>query len=94
LPLLACSQFSRWLNPQFLHDIKQAAKTALATTDLGAELNPQDKGNPWAFFDNYIDRVAAQCVNTLTPKWSERLAAFDVFIWDQCYSMEQTLMIE
>ncbi|HEX6717266.1 MAG TPA: MBL fold metallo-hydrolase [Pyrinomonadaceae bacterium] len=79
---------------EFLHDIKQAAKTALATTDLGAELNPQDKGNPWAFFDNYIDRVAAQCVNTLTPKWSERLAAFDVFIWDQCYSMEQTLRIE
>lgn len=22
------------------------------------------------------------------------LAAFDVFIWDQCYSMEQTLRIE
>src|SRR5262249_7572292 len=79
---------------EFLRDIKQAAKTALATTELGAELNPQDKGNPWAFFDNYIDRVAAQCVKTMTPKWSPRLAAFDVFIWDQCYSMEQTLRIE
>ena len=34
------------------------------------------------------------CVNTLAPKWQTRLAAFDVYIWDQCYSMEQTLRIE
>jgi hypothetical protein len=38
--------------------------------------------------------VAAQCVNTLTPKWSTKLAGYDVFIWDQCYSMEQTLRID
>lgn len=38
--------------------------------------------------------VAAQCVNTLTPRWSTKLAGFDVYIWDQCYSMEQTLRIE
>lgn len=82
------------LQVAFLHDIKQAAATALATTKLGEGLNPQDKGNPWAVFDNYIDRVAAQCVNTLTPKWSTKLAGFDVFIWDQCYSMEQSLRIE
>jgi glyoxylase-like metal-dependent hydrolase (beta-lactamase superfamily II) len=79
---------------EFYRDIKQAAATALATTQLGEGLNPLDKGNPWAFFDNYIDRVAAQCVNTLTPKWSNKLAGFDAFIWDQCYSMEQTLRIE
>lgn len=42
----------------------------------------------------YIDRVAAQCVNTLAPKWSARLAAFDVFIWDPCYAMEQSLRID
>jgi hypothetical protein len=42
----------------------------------------------------YIDRVAAQCVNTLTPKWSTKLGGFDVYVWDQCYSMEQTLRIE
>jgi len=79
---------------EFDRDVKQAAKTALTTTKFGIGLNPHDKGNPWAFFDNYIDRVAAQCVNTLTPKWSTKLAGFDVYIWDQCYSMEQTLRIE
>jgi hypothetical protein len=79
---------------EFYRDLKQAAATALATTPLGEGLNPLDNGNPWAVSDNYIDRVAAQCVNALTPKWSTKLAGFDVFIWDQCYSMEQTLRIE
>jgi len=42
----------------------------------------------------YIDRVAGQCVNTLTPKWSNKLSGFDVYIWAQCYAMEQSLRIE
>jgi hypothetical protein len=79
---------------EFLRDIKQAAATALATTKAGEGLNPLDQANPWAIFDNYIDRVAGQCVNTLTPKWATKLGGFDVYIWDQCYSMEQTLRIE
>jgi hypothetical protein len=79
---------------EFNRDVKQAAATALATTKFGEGLNPLDKNNPWAFYDHYIDRVAAQCVDTLTPKWSTRLGGFDVFVWDHCYSMEQTLRIE
>jgi len=82
------------LQSQFINDLKAAAGKALQTTPPGGELNPLDKGNPWAFFDNYIDRVALQCVNTLAPKWANKLAAFDVFIWDQCYAMEQSLRID
>lgn len=82
------------LQAEFNRDVKQAAATALATTKPGVGLNPLDKANPWAVFDNYIDRVAGQCVNTLTPKWSSKLAGFDVYVWDQCYSMEQSLRIE
>jgi glyoxylase-like metal-dependent hydrolase (beta-lactamase superfamily II) len=79
---------------EFNRDVRKAAADALATTTPGEGLNPLDKGNTWAFYDHYIDRVAAQCVNTLTPKWAARLGGFDVYIWDQCYSMEQTLRIE
>jgi hypothetical protein len=66
----------------------------LASIEIGAGLNPLDKRNPWALFDDYIDRVAAHCVSAITPKWSVRLAAFDVFVWDQCYAMEQSLRID
>ena len=45
-------------------------------------------------FDSTIDRVAGQCVDTLTARWSTRLAGFDAFVWDQCYAMEQSLRIE
>lgn len=79
---------------EFNRDVKEAAAKALATTAPGVGMNAADKANPWAIFDNYIDRVAIQCVNTLTPKWSNKLAAFDVYIWDQCYAMEQSLRID
>jgi len=82
------------LQAEFNSDIKQAAAAALGATELAAGLNPHDKSNPWALFDNYIDRVAAQCVTALTPKWSSKLAAFDVYVWDQCYAMEQSLRID
>lgn len=82
------------LQSEFYRDLKQAAAAALASTQAGAGLNPLDKGNPWAVYDDYIDRVAVQCVDDLTPKWSSKLAAFDVYIWDQCYAMEQDLRIE
>jgi glyoxylase-like metal-dependent hydrolase (beta-lactamase superfamily II) len=79
---------------EFNRDLKAAAGRALATVRPGEGLHTADRGNPWAYFDNYIDRVAAQCVAALTPKWAARLAAFDVYVWDQCYAMEQTLRIE
>ncbi len=78
----------------FMQDLKSAAQTALQTTTPAAGLAAADVGNPWAVFDHYIDRVAVSCVNALTPKWSRRLAGYDVYIWDQCYSMEQSLRID
>jgi glyoxylase-like metal-dependent hydrolase (beta-lactamase superfamily II) len=82
------------LQAAFNRDVREAAAAALASTTPGEGVNPQDRGNPWALFDDYIDRVAAKCVGALTPKWSGRLAAFDVYAWDQCYAMEQSLRIE
>jgi glyoxylase-like metal-dependent hydrolase (beta-lactamase superfamily II) len=71
------------LQGDFNRDLKQAATAALAATTPGAGLYPSDKDNPWALYDDFVDRLAAQCVSALTPKWSSRLAVFDVFIWDQ-----------
>jgi glyoxylase-like metal-dependent hydrolase (beta-lactamase superfamily II) len=78
----------------FIEDVKSAAQAALKATVPGEGLDAADRANPWAVFDNYIDRVALACVNQLTPKWSSKLAAYDVYIWDQCYAMEQSLRID
>ena len=79
---------------QFMGDLKAAALQALATTKPGEGIDAATLGNPWAVYDDYIDRVAIACVNELTPKWADKLAAFDVYIWDQCYAMEQSLRID
>lgn len=79
---------------EFNRDLRQAAAEALAATKPIVGMDPRDTTNPWAVYDNYIDRVATKCANTLTPKWSTRLAAFDVYVWDQCYAMEQSLRID
>lgn len=78
----------------FMDDVKTAAAAALKTAAPGEGLNPADRENPWAVFDDYIDRVVIDCVNQVTPRWSARLAAYDVYIWDQCYAMEQSLRID
>jgi len=78
----------------FMKDLRSAAATALKTTKFTDEINPADAGNAWAAFDNFIDRVANQCMNTLEPSWKTRLAGYDTFIWDQCYAMEQSLRID
>jgi len=79
---------------EFNRELKEVAASALAATRPNVDMDPQDTSNPWAVYDNYIDRVAAACVNALKPKWSTRLAAFDVWVWDQCYAMEQSLRID
>lgn len=82
------------LQLDFMNDLRNTARLALQSTKPGEGLDATDKKNPWAVFDNYIDRVVIQCVNKLTPKWSTKLAGFDVYIWDQCYAMEQSLRID
>ena len=51
---------------EFINDLKAAAAKAPGTTKPGEGLNSADLGNPWAYFDNYIDRVTIQCGNSLT----------------------------
>lgn len=78
----------------FINDLKLTAEKALKTTKAGEGVDPRDQNNIWAVYDNYLDRAAVQCVNSLTPKWSSKLAGFDVDIWDQCYAMEESLLLD
>jgi glyoxylase-like metal-dependent hydrolase (beta-lactamase superfamily II) len=82
------------LQLEFMNDLKNTTRQALQSTKPGEGLDPADRENPWAVFDDYIDRVVMQSVNALTPKWATKLAGYDVYIWDQCYAMEQSLRID
>jgi glyoxylase-like metal-dependent hydrolase (beta-lactamase superfamily II) len=76
---------------EFMNDLKTASKNALQENKFGSVSDPADRNNPWALADNYMDRVAPQCVNTMTTKWAARLGGFDVYIWDHCYAMAESL---
>ena len=82
------------LQLEFMNDLREAAREALKTTEPEEGIDPSDAANPWATAGNYIDRVVIQCVNKLTPKWSNKLAGYDVFIWEQCYAMEESVRMD
>jgi glyoxylase-like metal-dependent hydrolase (beta-lactamase superfamily II) len=82
------------IQSEFLNDLRATVAQAMNTTKPGDGLDPRDRNNPYAVFDSYIDAVVIKSVNALTPRWSKRLAGFDVFIWDQCYAMQESLSMD
>jgi glyoxylase-like metal-dependent hydrolase (beta-lactamase superfamily II) len=79
---------------EFMSDLKATVAAALRSTKPREGLDPRDLDNPYAVSGNHMDRVALMAVNALSPRWSKRLAGFDVFIWDQCYAMQQSLSLD
>ncbi|MDZ5697463.1 hypothetical protein [Chelativorans sp. M5D2P16] len=49
-------------------------RPTLGTVRPGETVDKADLSNPWAVFDNDIDRVVIECVNTLTPEWEDKMA--------------------
>lgn len=82
------------LQVAFMKDLHNAAAAALGSVAPGETVAPEDFANPWAVFDNYVDRVVIKCVSTLAPEWHDKMAGFDVFIYDQCLAMEQSIRID
>lgn len=78
----------------FMTDLHGAALSALGSTKIAEGMRPEDTANPWAVFDNFIDRVTVACVAELAPKWRDKLSGFDVFIYDQCMAMEQSIRVD
>ena len=82
------------LQLDFLTDLHNAAYEGLATVKPGETVNPKNADNVWAFHRDYVDRVTNHCVNKISPKWASKLAAYDVWVYDQCMAMEQSLRID
>ena len=78
----------------FMRDLKAAAAHALRTTPIGRGVKARDARNPWAVVDVWMDAIVASCVNAVTPTWGNVLGGFDVFVWDHCIAMQESLQVE
>lgn len=47
-------------------------------------------GNPWLIFSKYIDAVNENCVNTMIPKWENRLGGAQQFMSTHCFTMAES----
>lgn len=80
---------------EFMTDMHDALIEAIGRIPYSdGRMTAADAANPWAATRDWIDRVTNECVNKLAPKWAPRLASFDVFIYDQCVALEQSIRIE
>lgn len=79
---------------EFIQDLKQAAGEALGSVDFMAIAQETGFDNPWVLFDRYLDAVALECAEVMTPKWTGRLAGADVFMHGHCWEMMESLRID
>ena len=50
--------------------------------------------NQWLLFSTYLDTVAATCADLTVPAWTGRLAAVDIFTYDHCWKVVESLRID
>jgi len=66
----------------------------LKTVDFFSIANQTGYENKWLLFDTYLDAVAKECTNSTLKKWNCRLGGADVFTYDHCSVMEESLRID
>ncbi|HSV47711.1 MAG TPA: MBL fold metallo-hydrolase [Ramlibacter sp.] len=80
---------------EFMTDMHNALTEAIGTIPYAdGRLNAADAKNSWAATRDWTDRLTNHCVNKVSPKWASRLAAYDVWIYEQCMALEQSIRID
>lgn len=80
---------------EFMTDLHNAVTEAIGTIPYANDaLNAADAKNSWAATRDWTDRLTNHCVNKISPKWASRLAAYDVWIYEQCEALEQSIRID
>jgi hypothetical protein len=81
---------------EFVSDLEKAAAQANQQVSFG-EIAKQVGGgqpNPWLIFSKYIDAVGENCVNSMLPKWENRLGGAQQFMSTHCFTMAQSGRID
>jgi hypothetical protein len=79
---------------EFMTDMHDALTEAFGIIKYGEGTNPKDANNSWAVTRDWTDRVTNHCVNKVSAKWANRLAAYDVWIYEQCMALEQSIRLD
>ena len=77
---------------EFVSDLEKAAAQANQQVSFG-EIAKQVGGgqpNPWLIFSKYIDVVNENCVNSMLPKWENRLGGAQQFMSTHCFTMTES----
>jgi len=79
---------------QYINELKQRTERELSNVDFGAIYSTTDAENSWAIFSEYLDAVATQAADYLTPRWVDRLGGADVFTHANAWAMAESLRID
>ncbi len=79
---------------EYILDIEANAAQALQTVDFMEVAAEVGFLNPWRLFDRYFDEVAQMCADLTIPMWENRLGGVDVFTFDHCDVMAESLRID
>ena len=50
--------------------------------------------NPWLIFSKYIDVVNENCVNSMLPKWENRLGGAQQFMSTHCFTVAESMRVD
>jgi glyoxylase-like metal-dependent hydrolase (beta-lactamase superfamily II) len=82
------------VHQEYLADLKARAAEAIDTFDVGSVYASVDPANPWAVFRAYLDGVAGQAADAVTPRWTDRLGGADVYTRSNAYQLVESLRID
>lgn len=82
------------IQQEYVLDIQANAAQALQTVDFFGIAQQTGFENAWLLFDTYLDAVAQKCADLTLEKWLGELGAADVFTFDHCWVMMESLRID
>jgi len=77
---------------EFVSDLEKATAQANQQVSFGKIAKQVGGGqpNPWLIFSKYIDVVNENCVNSMLPKWENRLGGAQQFMSTHCFTMTES----
>lgn len=82
------------LQKEFVNDLVNASKQANTKVNFGDFVNKYGLTNPWFTLSEYTNAVTNDCVQTMVPKWGDRLGGLKEFIESDCWKMTESHRVD